>query len=258
MTSPDVSLEEAKALAVEELEEFRRGNSGLTLISRGIALSDSSLNSRPLKDIHGISSDGRTPDDQTGWMSWVDELDPEVQRRCYSLPPKKPRRSRDPVVAYAASLGKAVYRVAAGGLAIYSSISPREYADLTNMSVTSAKKAMILVEMVRDDEEMLDDVLKATFKYPRLKSRYSLETHWCAQTQTQRQPTARMWKRALAQAFREGHEGQKVLDEALDEAISENVSLEQERQDHLREIEKYRNALWELGIDPDTLADLPG
>ena len=254
MTSADVSLEEAKAQALAALEELRRGNSGLNLISRGIALSDSSLNSRPLKDIHGISSDGRTPDDQTGWMSWVDELDPEVQRRCYSLPPKKPRRSRDPVVTYAASLGKAVYRVAAGGLAIYSSISPREYADLTNMSVTSAKKAMILVEMVRDDEEKLDDVLKATFKYPRLKSRYSLETHWCAQTQTQRQPTVRMWKKALVRAFREGH----VSEMALDELAGEVNSLEQERQDHLREIEKYRNALWELGIDPDALADLPG
>lgn len=28
--------------------------------------------------------------------------------------------------------------------------------------------------------------------------------------------------------------------------------------DRDREIEKYRNALYELGVDPDALADLPG
>ena len=134
MTSEDVSLEELKTRLLASLEEYdRKGRSGTTLLSRGIALSGNFLHERPLSALHGISSDGRTPDDQAGWMSWVDELDPEVQRRAYELGPKKPRRSRDPVVAYAATLGKAVYRVALGGQAIYSPISPREYADVNDM-----------------------------------------------------------------------------------------------------------------------------
>ena len=106
---------------------------------------------------------------------------------------------------------------------------------------------MILIERVRGDEGMLDDVLKAVFKYPGLKSRYSLETHWFVKTGNTNRRTPGFWRQVFERSVQEG----EIVRQVLDETIGENESLEQERQGHLREIEKYRNALWELGIDPD-------
>ena len=63
------------------------------------------------------------------WYAYVAALNVHAVRAGYGLAERKPYRTRDPVVEYGLSLGKVVFCVERGGVAVYSPLSAREYAN---------------------------------------------------------------------------------------------------------------------------------
>ena len=156
------------------------------------------------------------------WMRWVDDCDTARVRRFYGFPSKTVRRSQDPVIAHAAAQGKVVYRVSAEGATIYSPLSVQEWAKWHSTSVSTARKAMILLFIEGDDDplgEAFKEVLRATTgRYDeqdgsepaiRRKAR-SVEALWRKHVPAPRQVTDREWREALTTAV-EGAE--KVAEE---------------------------------------------
>ena len=246
------------------------------------------------------------------WMRWVDDCDTARFRRLYGFPPKTARRSQDPVIAYAAAQGKVLYRVSAESHTIYYPLSAQEWANWHKTSVSTARKAMILLFIAGDDETTVKEILRATngrYDEPDggkgavgRKAR-SLEALWRKQVPAPRQVTDREWREALTTAFENAEAWTTVAEEwesiwrkaseraetwesisrmaderadqqqtaaekwkAIAEKWEETWRMADERADQQQndagrlrlEIEKYRNALFELGVDPDDLAALPG
>jgi hypothetical protein len=55
--------------------------------------------------------------------------------------------TRDPVVEYGLSLGKVVFRVERGGVAVYSPLSAREYANYHGLEIRFAKCQMVVTQL---------------------------------------------------------------------------------------------------------------
>ena len=218
------------------------------------------------------------------WMRWVDDCDTARFRRLYGFPPKTARRSQDPVIAYAAAQGKVLYRVSAESHTIYYPLSAQEWANWHKTSVSTARKAMILLFIAGDDETTVKEILRATngrYDEPDggkgavgRKAR-SLEALWRKQVPAPRQVTDREWREALTTAFENAEAWTTVAEEwesiwrkaseraetweSISRMADERADQQQNDAGRLRlEIEKYRNALFELGVDPDDLAALPG
>ena len=219
------------------------------------------------------------------WMRWVDDCDTARFRRLYGFPPKTARRSQDPIIAYAAAQGKVLYRVSAESHTIYYPLSAQEWANWHKTSVSSARKALILLFIAGDekDKATFNEVLLATCgRYDEPDGRQgtmgrkarSLEALWRKQAPAPRQVTDREWREALTTVVENAEAWTTVAEEwetiaetwksisktweSTSRMAVERADQQQNDAGRLRlEIEKYRNALFELGVDPDDLAALP-
>ena len=158
------------------------------------------------------------------WMRWVDDCDTARFRRFYGFPSKTKtaRRSQDPVIAYAAAKGKVLYRVSADSHTIYFPLSVQEWANWHKTSVSTARKAMILLFIAGDDETTVKEILRAACgRYDEpdggkgavgRKAR-SLEALWRKQVPAPRQVTDREWREALTTAFENAEAWTTVAEE---------------------------------------------
>jgi hypothetical protein len=77
--------------------------------------------------------------------------------------------TRDPVVEYGLSLGKVVFRVERGGVAVYSPLSAREYANYHGLELRFAKGLMVITQLAElegrylTDAEMVEELQLAGF-----------------------------------------------------------------------------------------------
>ena len=81
------------------------------------------------------------------WYAYVAALNVDAVRAGYGLRERKPYRTRDPVVEYGLSLGKVVFRVERGGVAVYSPLSAREYANYHGLEIRFAKCQMVVTQL---------------------------------------------------------------------------------------------------------------
>ena len=79
--------------------------------------------------------------------AYVAALNVHAVRAGYGLRKPTPYRTRDPVVEYGFSLGKVVFRVERGGVAVYSPLSAREYANYHGLELRFAKGLMVITQM---------------------------------------------------------------------------------------------------------------
>ena len=81
------------------------------------------------------------------WYAYVAALNVDAVRAGYGLREPTPYRTRDPVVEYGFSLGKVVFRVERGGVAVYSPLSAREYANYHGLEIRFAKCQMVIAQL---------------------------------------------------------------------------------------------------------------
>ena len=81
------------------------------------------------------------------WYAYVAALNVDAVRAGYGLRKPTPYRTRDPVVEYGLSLGKVVFRVERGGVAVYSPLSAREYANYHGLEIRFAKCQMVVTQL---------------------------------------------------------------------------------------------------------------
>ena len=81
------------------------------------------------------------------WYAYVAALNVDAVRAGYGLRQPTPYRTRDPVVEYGLSLGKVVFRVERGGVAVYSPLSAREYANYHGLEIRFAKCQMVVTQL---------------------------------------------------------------------------------------------------------------
>ncbi len=160
------------------------------------------------------------------YKAWVDAQDLAAIRQVYGCAPRV-RRSADPVIAYAASQGKTLFSVRAGGVTTYHVVSVREFANRYACSVSTSRKAMSLLGRAQNDEAK-SEVFAALRRTPQPVGtpRTTLETLWRRAIGAPRKTTPQQWSELWAAAQ--------------------------------REIAKYRDALWEAGIDPDAILEPSG
>ena len=80
------------------------------------------------------------------WSAYVAALNVHAVRAGYGLAERKPYRTRDPVVEYGLSLGKVGFRVERGGVAVYSPLSAREYANYHGLGLRFARGLMVIMQ----------------------------------------------------------------------------------------------------------------
>ena len=80
------------------------------------------------------------------WYAYVAALNVDTVRAGYGLRKPTPYRTRDPVVEYGLSLGKVVFRVERGGVAVYSPLSAREYANYHGLERGLARGLMVIMQ----------------------------------------------------------------------------------------------------------------
>ena len=103
------------------------------------------------------------------WYAYVAALNVHAVRAGYGLRKPTPYRTRDPVVEYGLSLGKVVFRVERGGVAVYSPLSAREYANYHGLELRFARGLMVITQMAElkgwylTDNEMAEELLLAGF-----------------------------------------------------------------------------------------------
>ena len=81
------------------------------------------------------------------WYAYVAALNVHAVRAGYGLRKPTPYRTRDPVVEYGFSLGKVVFCVERGGVAVYSPLSAREYANYHGLELRFAKGLMVITQL---------------------------------------------------------------------------------------------------------------
>ena len=81
------------------------------------------------------------------WYAYVAALNVHAVRAGYGLRKPTPYRTRDPVVEYGLSLGKVVFRVERGGVAVYSPLSAREYANYHGLELRFARGQMVIRQL---------------------------------------------------------------------------------------------------------------
>ena len=81
------------------------------------------------------------------WYAYVAALNVDAVRAGYGLRQPTPYRTRDPVVEYGLSLGKVVFCVERGGVAVYSPLSAREYANYHGLEIRFAKCQMVVTQL---------------------------------------------------------------------------------------------------------------
>ena len=81
------------------------------------------------------------------WIRYAERVDVAAERGGYGLRERKPYRTYDPVVLYAYELDKVLFRVERGGVAVYSPLSAREYANHHGMEIRFAKCQMVIAQL---------------------------------------------------------------------------------------------------------------
>ena len=81
------------------------------------------------------------------WSAYVAALNVDAVRAGYGLRQPTPYRTRDPVVEYGLSLGKVAFCVERGGVAVYSPLSAREYANYHGLEIRFAKCLMVVTQL---------------------------------------------------------------------------------------------------------------
>ena len=82
------------------------------------------------------------------WIRYAESVDVAAERGGYGLRERKPPyRTYDPVVLYAYELDKVLFRVEHGGVAVYSPLSAREYADYHGLEIRFAKCQMVIAQL---------------------------------------------------------------------------------------------------------------
>ena len=81
------------------------------------------------------------------WIGYAERVDVAAERGGYGLRVRKPYRTYDPVVLYAYELDKVLFRVEHGGVAIYSPLSAREYANYHGLEIRFAKCQMVIAQL---------------------------------------------------------------------------------------------------------------
>jgi hypothetical protein len=103
------------------------------------------------------------------WFAYVAALNVPAARGGYGLRERKPYRTREPVVGFGFSLGKVVFRVERGGVAVYSPLSAREYANYHELEPGLAKGMLVVAQLAAlnswdlTDDEMVEELWMAGF-----------------------------------------------------------------------------------------------
>ena len=103
------------------------------------------------------------------WYAYVAALNVHAVRAGYGLRQPTPYRTRDPVVEYGLSLGKVVFRVERGGVAVYSPLSAREYANYHGLERGLARGLLVVAQLAElrgwdlTDDEMVEELRSSGF-----------------------------------------------------------------------------------------------
>ena len=81
------------------------------------------------------------------WIRYAESVDVAAERGGYGLRERKPYKTYDPVVLYAYELDKVLFRVERGGVAVYSPLSAREYANYHGLEIRFAKCQMVIAQL---------------------------------------------------------------------------------------------------------------
>ena len=81
------------------------------------------------------------------WIRYAESVDVAAERGGYGLRARKPYKTYDPVVLYAYELDKVLFRVERGGVAVYSPLSAREFANYHGLEIRFAKCQMVIAQL---------------------------------------------------------------------------------------------------------------